>query len=615
MGHPEACKADVETLTDGSESRSIDPISPQYPSHADHSTSLSDSKQSPGYSTQTEIPKPRRFLAQPIETVSRSSKNQQPVSTGIEPHTATSPVEPPLQGHNEHRPRRFAPEPIETTKSSNRRSHTASEVTGEFLSQPKTTTPRRFKPELIETDTRSVRTTDTSQILRRHNTSGPLAHASTSPGTTAWSNADHHAVSLSPPESRFSYSSLLHRQEGRRHSFRVPALPSIPSNSSEESDNSRSHSACTSPLGPSNKTTKGIKSSKVSRESCSEEFSEFLLSLAARSAQKQLREQALAAFPNEQVYEPVDHFAIDEDDRDLEEDGPSTHIKYRHIKSRRQSSADLSWELEYMRHHKEEAEMRLRAMMASGQQESSRKQKNNGPSPPMLGSDIVLPQSLSPEGTICEHPHINTAVTGGQDLCNDCEGLWCAGPHRQSAKGAGLWMGTCCKDEKQEQEGPGLFPGIVTPMAWIDETGVGVGLSPSPSHIHLDRLATSPGNSGRKATSPNLRKALDAEFHDGFVTQIFNYLSLGYPCLARYYDYELSRISGITVEELRQDDLHTDARGYFALDNKDLTRKCTRWNALRLYIQEWVRQEPGMVEDETNLEGWGLPERKGSWAI
>jgi hypothetical protein len=150
-----------------------------------------------------------------------------------------------------------------------------------------------------------------------------------------------------------------------------------------------------------------------------------LLSLAARSAQKQLREQALAAFPNEQVYEPVDHFAIDEDDSGSEEEGSSSHIKYHHIKSRRQSSADLSWELEYMRHHKEEAEMRLRAMMTFGQQEPSQNQKKKGPSPPMLGNDIVLPQSLSPKGTICEHPHIDTALRGGQNLCNNCEGLWC----------------------------------------------------------------------------------------------------------------------------------------------------------------------------------------------
>ncbi|KAJ6004071.1 hypothetical protein N7499_000135 [Penicillium canescens] len=475
--------------------------------------------------------------------------------------------------------------------------------------------PRRFKPELIETDTRSVRKRENSQFLQRHNTSGPFAHASTSPGTTSWSDTDHRAVTYSPPESRFSYSSLLRRQEGRTHSFRVPALPSIPSNSSEESDNSRSHSACTSPLGPSNKMARDLHSSKLPRESCSEEFSEFLLSLAARSAQKQLREQALAAFPNEQVYEPVDHFAIDKDDGDSEEEGPTSLMEHHHIKSRRQSSEDLSWELEYMRHHKEEAEMRLRAMMTSRKRESSQNQKKNGSSPPMLGHDIVLPQSLSPEGTICEHSHIDTALSGGRDLCNNCEGLWCAAPDRQGAKGAGLWMGTCCKDEKQGQEVPGLFPGIVTPMAQIDEAGVGVGLSPSPSHIHLDRLTASPGNSGRKPASPNIQKAIDAEFHDGFVTQIYNYLSLGYPCLARYYDYELSRISGITVEELRQDDLHADARGYVAPDNNDISGACTRWKALRLYIQEWARQEPGMVEDETNLEGWGLPERKGSWAI
>jgi hypothetical protein len=178
-------------------------------------------------------------------------------------------------------------------------------------------------------------------------------------------------------------------------------------------------------------------------------------------------------------------------------------------------------------------------------------------------------------------------------------------------------MGTCSKDEDQTRQVHGLFPGIVTPMPRIDSSGVGKGLSPSPSHTHLDRLAASPGNSKlRKPTSPNLQKAIESEFPDTFVTQIYNYLSLGYPCLARHYDQELSRISGISLEDLRWDDLNTDARGYVVAPEHDtLTNACARWKALRLYIQEWARQEPGMAEDETNLEGWGLPERKGSWAI
>jgi hypothetical protein len=324
-----------------------------------------------------------------------------------------------------------------------------------------------------------------------------------------------------------------------------------------------------------------------------------------------LQEQALAAFPNEQVYEPVDHFATDEDDGNS--DDYVSHMEYHHVRSRRQSSADLSWELEYMRHHKEEAEMRIRAMVASGQPNSSPENNKNGKSPPMLGNDIVIPRSASPEGTICEHPTTDTASRGVHDLCTGCGGLWYAAPPRDDGKGAGLWMGTCCKDEGQDREVHGL-PGIVTPMPRVDEAGISMGLSPSPSNIHLDRLA-SPGNhSSRKPASPDLQKAIESEFHDGFVTQIYNYLSLGYPCLARYYDYELSRISGISVEDLRRDDLKTDARGYVvAPKGDDLADACGRWKALRLYIKEWARQEPGMAEEDTNIEGWGLPERRGSW--
>jgi hypothetical protein len=44
------------------------------------------------------------------------------------------------------------------------------------------------------------------------------------------------------------------------------------------------------------------------RESCDDRFSGYLLALAAKAAEKQLREQALAAFPNESMHEIVEHF-------------------------------------------------------------------------------------------------------------------------------------------------------------------------------------------------------------------------------------------------------------------------------------------------------------------
>ncbi|KAJ5602174.1 hypothetical protein N7510_011708 [Penicillium lagena] len=527
--------------------------------------------------------RPRRFVAQPIEVSSRSSKAQQTaVSNKTDQARQTGPCPP----------RKFLPNPIETTKSSNRR------VKSQQDKEPASTTPaqsgpRRFKPEVIETDTRSVRRSKSLPQARRRD--------------------------YDLPESKFSYANLLNRQEASRHSFRVPDLPSIPSNSSEDSDDSESPSLATSSSRLSHKDTRKQQNEKRHRESCDDAFSEYLLSLAAITAEEQLRDQALAAFPNEQVHQPVDHFAIDEDERDLEEEEHT--FRPEQIKSRRQSSADLSWELEYMRQHKEEAEMRLRAMVASrhagpkskalpthsvGPLDGRSEQQKQIASPPMLGDDVVIPQSLSPVGSLCENTNgeKNTSVSP-QDPCAHCGGLWCAAPLAENGGTTGLWMGTCRRGSRDVSDMHEIGRGVMTPAA--------------PSHSpqgNEDWLGSnSPDPCGlQERVSPSPRKTTLDEFHDGFVTQIYNYLSLGYPCLARYYDRELSRISGISVERLRQDDLQTDAKGYVVASTSTSQLSCMRWKALRLYIHEWARQQPSM-EDDTNVEAWGMRERRGSWAV
>lgn len=529
----------------------------------------------------------RRFAAQPIEVSSRSSKAQQ---TAVSNKTDQDRAQARQTGPRP--PRKFLPDPIETTKSSNRR------VESQQDKEPTSTAsvqsgPRRFKPEIIETDTRSVRRSESLPQARRRD--------------------------YDLPESKFSYANLLNRQEARRHSFRVPDLPSIPSNSSEDSDDSESPSLATSSSRLSHKDTRKQQNEKRHRESCDDAFSEYLLSLAALTAEKQLRDQALAAFPNEQVHQPVDHFAIDEEDRDFEEEERT--FRPEQIKSRRQSSADLSWELEYMRQHKEEAEMRLRAMVASRQADPKSKappthsvallddrseQQKQTASPPMLGDDVVIPQSLSPVGTLCENPNgeINTSESS-QDPCAHCGGLWCAAPLAENGGATGLWMGTCRRRTRD--------------VSGVHEIGRGVMTPAAPNHSLQSHenwpSSSSPDHCGLQGSvSPSARKPTLDEFHDGFVTQIYNYLSLGYPCLARYYDRELSRISGISVEQLRQDDLKTDAKGYVVASTSASQLSCMRWKALRLYIHEWARQQPSM-EDETNLEAWGMRERRGSWAV
>jgi hypothetical protein len=112
---------------------------------------------------------------------------------------------------------------------------------------------------------------------------------------------------------------------------------------------------------------------------------------------------------------------------------------------------------------------------------------------------------------------------------------------------------------------------------------------------------------------------IEAEFDDRFVTQVYNYLSLGYPAIARDFDEELAKISRISIADLRQDDdLPTGARGYIRLGEEELCNgitedMCTRWKALRCYVLEWARQQPNMAKPK-DIQGNWVAARKGSWA-
>ncbi|KAJ5915259.1 hypothetical protein N7454_011013 [Penicillium verhagenii] len=554
----------------------------------------------------------KRFLAQPIETSSRSFNITTTRST---PESRDSLDKSHDLSHkhefrSDSQPRRrILPQPIETFTGSRRGPLRPQEEN----KSPIATGPRRFKPDLIGTDHRSVKGKpgDTTRL-------NPRDIAAESLGSASWLSRRRNTTPH-PTESKFSYANLLRRQETRRHSFRVPDLPSIPSNSSEGSEGSAGSPMSSSPTSRSQRGTEN-KLHALLRESFDGDFSEHLLSLAARSAQRQLKDQTLAAFPNEQVYESVNHFGIEDDEGDSEDQNsmyPSKH----HLKSRRQSSADLSWELEYMRQHKEEAEQRLRAMGTSGKPKSaptksSPEPKNLGPSPPMLGGDIVLPWSHSPDGTLCHNTSTsNESPETAEDRCIGCGGLWCADDQADGGRGAGLWMGTCRKTDGPDRDSH-LISGIMTPM--IQDYEIESNASPRPNVFssQKDDKGLPRSQYGASGASPNLSQSLDDEFHDGFVTQIYNYLSLGYPCVARYYDYELSRISGINVEDLRRDDVQTNATGYVvAPENNNNAVACMRWKALRRYIREWARQQPSMAEDENGLDAWGVPERRGSWAI
>jgi len=92
--------------------------------------------------------------------------------------------------------------------------------------------------------------------------------------------------------------------------------------------------------------------------------------------------------------------------------------------------------------------------------------------------------------------------------------------------------------------------------------------------------------------------------------------------MARPFDEELSKISKIPIEELRQDDHLAKSRGYIRLgkdgnltDTEITEETCMRWRALRVYVHEWAKQHPNMAEEEFPIVGQGTAVRKGSWAL
>ncbi|KAK2741055.1 hypothetical protein FQN57_005795 [Myotisia sp. PD_48] len=511
---------------------------------------------------------------------------------------------------------------------------------------------KRFTPQLIETAKRS---------FRQNNSPFP-----TEQGKIGINNSPSmRSQSLGPDfESRYSYNSLLRRQAGKRQSFQIPNLPAIPSNSSEDSALSRTSSLSTSPTSFSHDPAHRRHSQFPYPEPYTDSIPEEMYNLHSRLVSEKLKAQALAAFPNEQVYQPVSHFAIDQEEGDSIGDEESIETAFRQFsidlsRFRRESTADLAWELEEMRRHKEESESRARerrfaakpspfsaAALAAKYREEWEMAEGGGydiiggwqrgvnlepmreaASPPMLGDDIVFTKCLSPQSTIC--PLDQTEATKKEDVPpNDSEpSLWVADHDMPGYGDAGLWKGTCHKDCEIHNSNPKVLDtGLITPGVYATDIPCGRSAqqtcqtdyinfrphTPPPEQSHLLQVRSA-------YTDPTLEREIKLEFDDQFVTQIYNYLSLGYPCLARDFDPELSKITGVPILELRKDDLNANTRGHLDAPEGPGSavsgRKPTRWRALKSYIHEWARQQSRSSGPGAVVDSWGVPERRGSWAV
>jgi hypothetical protein len=464
--------------------------------------------------------------------------------------------------------------------------------------------------------------------------------------------------------------------------MRTPHLEPIESDpNSDESSPSNVPSLSTTPSAASEHPDMHNHVSRL-RESCDDRFSGYLLALAARVAEQQLKEQAMAAYPNETMHEQVDHFVNverDSDDNDDDEEGFGMlprEDEPAEAADRRESAA--GWDIAEMRKH--QASLEQQRQQYKQREEASRrsppaqtpfkspfgalpdiapakavnggqtkkpnedpKQLHSASSPPMLGKDLVFPSCPSPKQTMID-PTQRPCRQGSKDTgpSRQHSGLWTpahsAAPTPKNlsrkASSSGLWHGVCQSNPSSEHNSlaPPSFStqsGLMTPAVWTPAVE-----QPDPfaSFGNKHQLPSTPppinGNGGDVKIlgiddALSVEANLDTEYPDSFITQVYNYLSLGYPALARAYDDELSKISKVPLRDIRRDDARRNTKGYVGApegegcSEEEVKEACGRWRALRLYVREWGRQEGRMVRQRNGLpEGaWGRSARRGSWAI
>jgi hypothetical protein len=570
--------------------------------------------------------------------------------------------------------RQFTPELLETTTDSRRNltdsTHTPSIITAvqsASSSVSDSTQRKKFTPQLIDTAQRSRRAGDvrpahlpsdrTDAMPTDIDRSGRFRSGIVPPDLNTPSV--HFSRTMTSAEARRLGIPLTKRQYTdcslRQHSFRVPDLDPIESSESGEESSGPSSPASHSADYPYQMYNHATRI----RESIDASSSGYLLELAAKAAEKQLREQALAAFPNDDRHNPVNHWI----DRDLDEN--SVQSSRSELDHRRFGS--INWELKDLRkrhealENQEENEKKLKETRqhpfrhrgneaawanpfvndltspTSFKKDAEMERMRKKARPPMLGGDIKFPRCKSPEPARFDVTQGSYSVRTAmcylteQSENDDCkDGLWSpkepnasctlwSQPASRAPSPGGLWAGCCQGSNLTPPRGP---TGLMTPRADDD---ISHPLESRDTSDMLQQLPPSPpaSNSGMASLDEKLEleQSIEEEFGDAFVTQVYNYLSLGYPSLARAFDAELSKISRVPITELRLDDNLASARGYIRLGEDECSKEdgihedmCARWKALRLYIHEWARQQSRMTKPQHALGGFGMLARRGSWA-
>ncbi|PBP17990.1 hypothetical protein BUE80_DR011226 [Diplocarpon rosae] len=639
---------------------------------------------------ETTVKKARRFAVEPVETMTRSSKKEKRENNngGVEITDFAAPK------------RRLLPQPVETTSKSSKQpakplptpEPTPISIPQEISSEVTPKVRRKFVPELIETSTRSKKAGDSRPAtLHTDKVMTPFATTwcclrfandvvtqtdltpgvpniytrskrkyrppvSPNPPDNTPNQSSAHLQNLPPLPPRRQQSMRPHpntRRSTRQNSF-LPELEAIASDEEEQDREDDEYEDEGTPslsgsFGSSEDSMMRLQLART-RESCDDRFSGYLLALAAKAAEKQLLEQALAAFPNESMHEIVEHFYDREIDGASDEESAEgvglLVLNDPKLEQLRRQSTEVGWAVKEMQQHQEKLS-RLRedetnkkiaaeatkptfpdpfwtngmtvknSALALAQENPIDKQKEaelkrmrSAASPPMLGTDLQFRMCPSPKATKFESDQRIDVQP------NRCE------------NGGGLWGGYCIAEEPGEFLSPSVNkqPALIQtphpersnedPFSSAFANVIPKGAKNSPKPERGVRMVA--GIDERLKFEIEMSKTegrLLEEFNDTFVTQVYNYLSLGYPSLARNYDEELARISRVSLDDLRTDDTKKDVKGYIGITDGVMQEYCPRWKALRIYILEWARQHPSMSNGAASPGAWGVRARRGSWAI
>ena len=646
-------------------------------------TTSKSSKSKDAAQAEEKLLRPRpKFAVEPVETLTASSKEKSKKLDGIEDDArpkrrfAVEPVETSARSSKEKEEpkaakpkRKFAVQPVEMSTSSSRKKKDDLENTDEQKDTPSRSSSggRKFTPELVATAKASYRKN------RGVGSAVPKwLRDEVAEDEGSWSAPE-------PSDSKFSSANLAKAQKAsRRHSYTVPDLLTIQSDSSEEESPTRPTPAPFSQYGSREQVP------RVSKRGHAREHQKQLEDL------KLLREQAVAAYGQQEDNVPFNHYGGDSEDEDHSVSVGKLSVQDNADPSlfRRMSHNDLHLVMEDMRRHHDQLEQakhdlqedtagisrfsaaalaarhnlhishpasstyRTRHEQPKEQQygDDELAKMRKAASPPMQGNEIKFPFSVSPKMTRCDPDQVprprraNSEEEEEHDIGVD--GMWSVHvtPIKTDAP-TGLWGGLCQKDENAPTRPvTPLRSGLQTPAVFESRTPARGPKTPLKAQMWGGSAfmpLTPPRSKHEKSNDSftaalhqklGLERQIDEEFSPRVITQIYNYLSLGYPPLARPFDEELSKISKISIVELRRGDRSDtgtmkghigtpETEGDAEEDDDGRVKGCRRWDALRHYVREWAKQSPGFAEQRalpnvgTGMWGNNAPVRKGSWGF